>query len=102
MLEVCSQGTLEKRLSTQASKMGGSRPLMSKPTLARLMPQYMQCSSTDARLPPSVISGKCWRKASRYKHTRCSAQLKTKPPSWDSPSCYTLEGQKLGHWTNTN
>ena len=79
--------TLEKRLSTQASNMGGSKPLMSKPTLARLMPQYMQCSSTDARLPPSVIPGKCWRKASRYKHTLCSAQLKTKPPSCDSPSC---------------
>lgn len=78
---MCRQDTFEKRLSMQASKIGGSSPRMSKPTLARLMPQYMQCSNTDARLPPSVIPGKCLRKASRYRHTRCSAQLKTRPPS---------------------
>lgn len=85
-----SRHTLEKRFITQASNMGGSNPRMSSPTLARLIPQYMQCSSTDARLPPSVIRGKWRRNASRYRQTLCSAQLKTRPPSCDSPSCMWL------------
>lgn len=52
--------------SAAASNSGGSRPRKSSPTRPRLMPQYMQCSSTDASAPPSPTRGSARRSASRY------------------------------------
>ena len=43
--------TLLNMARMQASNTGGRRPRKSSPTRARLIPQYMQCSSTLLRLP---------------------------------------------------
>mmetsp|Transcript_22711 Transcript_22711/g.70155 ORF Transcript_22711/g.70155 Transcript_22711/m.70155 type:complete len:211 (+) Transcript_22711:530-1162(+) len=61
-----------------ASKGGGSRPRKSSPTRPRLMPQYMQCSSTLASEPPSSISGSRALTSCRYASMRRVAQLSSR------------------------
>mmetsp|Transcript_11859 Transcript_11859/g.28159 ORF Transcript_11859/g.28159 Transcript_11859/m.28159 type:complete len:269 (-) Transcript_11859:989-1795(-) len=63
------------KLATQDSKMGGSNGRKSSPTRPSDIPQYMLCSSTELRLLPSLILGRCALSASRYWVTRWWAQL---------------------------